>query len=118
MLREVGNTRQHPGERRRRWFCCAEQDLYLWQDETGEIVAFQLCYAKPDNEHAIYWRADSGFSHLRVDDGESTTFSASTPVLVADGVFDSRSVVDRFRALAAALPADVVEFVIARLGGR
>ncbi|HQL10597.1 MAG TPA: hypothetical protein PLE35_13410, partial [Lentisphaeria bacterium] len=64
MLREIRKTRQHPGEPRRRWFHSQEQDLYVWQTENGEITAFQLCYDKPHDEHALYWRLDRGFSHL------------------------------------------------------
>lgn len=115
MLKEIPQTRQHPGEPRRRWFFSHEQDLYVWQDEQGRIVAFQLCYAKYHDEHALYWRAESGFSHLRVDDGESSGLTSNAPILLADGYFDGQAVLARFLALAGELPREVLEFVAARL---
>lgn len=115
MLREIPNPSQHPGEARRRWFTSPEQDLYVWHDEQGAIVAFQLCYGKSRNEHAFYWRQDRGWSHLRVDDGENSSFSSATPILVADGAFDAVAIRQRFAALAGDLPAEVVDFVSQRL---
>jgi len=115
MLREIPNPSQHPGEARRRWFTSPEQDLYVWYDAHASIVAFQLCYGKSLNEHAFYWRADRGWSHLRVDDGEGHSFASATPILVADGAFDAAAIRRRFATVAGELPADVVAFVTARL---
>lgn len=115
MLREIRHTRQHPGEFRRRWFFSHEQDLIVWYSEAGAIVSFQLCYAKYRDERAIWWKAGHGFSHSRVDDGEGSPFSSSTPVLVPDGIFQSASVVERFLAIAGEVPAEIVAFVADRL---
>ncbi len=115
MLHEIRNTKQHPGEPHRRWFHSTEQDLYVWKAEDQRIIAFQLCYNKPHNEHALYWREDRGFSHLRVDDGEGTASTSQAPILLADGVFDAASVAQRFRALAIEIPATVAAFVLKRL---
>ena len=99
----------------RRWFHCAEQDLYVWQArESGEIIAFQLCYGKPMREHAFYWRADKGIAHLRVNDGESA-WGNQTPLLFADGDFPAIPTRERFDALAAEIPAAIAAFVRARL---
>ena len=115
MLKEISNTTQRPGEPKRRWFHSPEQDLYLWQNESGEIVGFQLCYSKPYNERALYWTGDSGFSHYRVDAGEATVLSKNTPLLSRDRFFDSEVILAPFWALAAALPKNVVDFVAARI---
>lgn len=115
MLTEITKTRQFPGEPLRRWFHSQEQDLYVWHDEDGEIVSFQLCYSKYRNEHAIYWKRQSGFAHLIVDDGESSGLSSSTPILVADGYFDRNAVLDCFRKLSVQLPNDILQFVTASL---
>lgn len=115
MLREIRNARQHPGEFRRRWFFSHEQDLIVWYAEDGEIVSFQLCYAKYRDEHAIWWKAGKGFSHVRVDDGEGSSHSQSTPILLPDGEFRDAAVIERFVALATELPQEVVTFVVARL---
>ena len=114
-LREIVASSQHQGESQRRWFTSAEQDLYVWQGDEGEIVAFQLCYDKSRNEHALYWRSDRGYAHLRVDDGEASSFSSETPILLADGACDIAAVRRRFLALADALPDDVCRCVLARL---
>ena len=110
MLREIPNTRQHPGELHRRWFHSHEQDLYVWEDETGEITAFQLCYDKPYGEHAFYWRTDRGYAHLRVNGGDHG-WSNETPLLVADGHFPATSTLKRFCELGAELPPEIIDFV-------
>lgn len=115
MLTEIPNTRQHPGERRRRWFSSQDQDLYIWQDAAGEIRAFQLCYSKHRNEHAIYWRDDRGFAHLTVDDGEASPLSSATPTLRMNGHFDASKVIDAFSRQAGGLPAPIGEFILERL---
>ena len=115
MLHEIRKTRQHPGEPHRRWFHSQEQDLYIWQDNNRKIVAFQLCYNKPHNEHALYWRHDRGFSHLQVDDGEGMASTSQAPILLADGVFDAESVTQRFRTLAMEIPSTIAAFVVERL---
>jgi hypothetical protein len=111
MLNEVPNTRQIEGESRRRWFFSQEQDLYVWQDDDGQITAFQLCYAKSQDEHAVYWRSDSGYAHLQVDSKRRN----ATPLLVADGYLDKEAVLVHFREVSINLPVDVREFVIDRI---
>ena len=111
MLYEIPDTRQVSGEPRRRWFFSHDQDLYVWQDDSGEIVGFQLCYAKSIDEHAIYWRNDRGFSHMRVESKRR----GGTPILMVDGFFDKDAVLERFRRLSANLPGDIIRFVTTRL---
>lgn len=111
MLYEIRNPRQIAGESHRRWFYSHEQDLYVWNDESGQIIAFQLCYSKETNEHALYWRNDRGYAHLRVDN----KWRNCTPLLVADGSFEKDTVLSRFRELSSQLPSDVVQFVSTRL---
>ena len=68
MLREQP-ARSPDGGLSRRWFADDFFDLYVWSDASGAIVGFQLCYGKPDAEHALDWTPD-GFSHHAVDPGE------------------------------------------------
>jgi hypothetical protein len=110
MLREIPATSQRPGEALRRWFYSAEIDLYIWQDAAGEIVAFQLCYDKCRNEHALSWKRESGFSHRRVDDGEST-LANNVPILLAADVFEAAPVLASFLAQANEIPANIRDFV-------
>ena len=115
MLREIRNTRQEPDEPPRRFFFSHEQDLWVWFGEGGAIVGFQLAYGKYRSEHAIRWKADRGFLHQRVDDGESGALVKASPILLADGVFDATGVLERFLALSAEMPREIVDFVAARL---
>lgn len=115
MLREIPETRQIAGEPRRRWFFSQEQDLYVWHDDSGEVIAFQLCYDKHRQEHALYWRADSGFAHLRVDCGSETPLRNGMPLLVADGHFDQNAVAARFLALSPDVPEELRQMILNRL---
>jgi hypothetical protein len=116
MLKEVRNTRQVPDEPPRRFFFSHEQDLWVWFGDDGEPVAFQLAYGKYRNEHAIRWKADRGFLHQKVDDGESAgVLVKQSPILLADGVFDAAGVLERFLELSAEMPREIVDFVAARL---
>jgi len=115
MLREVLRTQQKSDEPRRRWFFSHEMDLLMWFDDAGEPVGFQLSYGKYHDEHALRWKAGRGFSHHRVDDGESSFTSRSTPILIADGAFEAHKVLGRFQDLSLEMPPDLVQFVAGKL---
>ena len=112
-LREVTDTRQIPGEPRRRWFCSADFDLIVWFDEGEERpIGFQLCYDKLIGERALTWREGRGFDHAGVDSGEGMpTKYKGTPILVADGVFQQDRVLATFEKVSGELPANIREFV-------
>lgn len=82
MLREIGGMRTDTHGRQRRWFQDDYFDLYVWQDDAGNPVAFQLCYDRRHAEGAISWSASAGYSHARVDDGRIAPGVASTPLLI------------------------------------
>ena len=104
-LRELPDTRQVPGEPRRRWFSSQELDLIVWLDETGAVVGFQLCYDKSRGERVLTWRAGRGYEHAAVDDGEALpAHHKSTPVLVADGRLDRDRVAVLFAEASTAVP--------------
>ncbi len=84
VLKEVQTQNRSDGPLQRRWFTDNQLDLYVWEDENGEIVKFQLCYQLA-GEYAFTWDCDEGFSHHGVDDGESHPSRNATPLLVADG---------------------------------
>lgn len=116
MLREIRGIRQHSGEPPRRWFTDDFWDLYVWQND-GDVVAFQLCYGKPDSEHSVTWRREVGFAHHKIDDGESRPGSHRTPILLPDGVFDVRTIADRFRRDSVLIDSKVTQAVVRELGG-
>ena len=111
MLLEICNVEQVPGEPRRRWFFSHEQDLLVWLGDGGKPVGFQLSYGKYRNEHAIRWKAEHGFTHHRVHDGESGPLASNAPLLTAGGEFDASRVLRRFLELSAEMPPEIVEFV-------
>jgi hypothetical protein len=115
MLREIPNVRQVPGEPRRRCFFSHRQDLWVWFDDDGVPVAFQLSYGKYRDEHAIRWKAAKGFVHERVDDGENAGVVKQAPILVHDGPSVAAHVIGEFLAISGELPPDIVQFVVARL---
>ena len=115
MLREIRNTQQVPGEAPRRWFFSHEQDCLVWMSADGMPIAFQLAYGKYHDEHAIRWKADRGFSHYRVDDGEQGGMGKESALLHPDGAFNAKIVLSEFLALSKEMPQDIVDFVSARL---
>ena len=71
-------------------------NLIVWSDARGEMVGFQLCYDKTGRERALTWSPETGYSHSRVDDGESHPMQMKrTPIMFPDPVFDK----DRTREL-------------------
>lgn len=115
MLREVPNVVQLETEPRRRWFFSHEQDLWVWFGENDELIGFQLAYGKYRHECAIRWKKGKGFAHDAVDDGENAGVIKQAPILVMNGAFHAAQVLSRFLELSRELPADIVEFVRARL---
>ena len=116
-LREIELAQQHPGEPRRRWFTSSNIDLFVWVDEAGAPVGFQLCYDKSSREHALTWTEKNGFSSMAVDGGESRPARyKGSPILVTDGVIDAPRILEQFRLEAGAVPAEIVAMVEAKLG--
>lgn len=115
-LREIEVARQHPGEPRRRWFTSSNIDLFVWVDEAGAPVGFQLCYDKSSREHALTWTEERGFSSMAVDGGESRPARyKGSPILVTDGVIDAPRILEEFRREAGAVPEEIVGMVEAKL---
>ena len=116
MLREVLIVEQNNPALKRRWFESDYFDLFIWQDAGGAFVRFQLCYDVELNERALVWSGTEGFYHDGVDQGDGTEGGlGQAPILVRDGKFDSGTVVPRFEREAAQMPADVRDFVLAKM---
>ena len=109
MLREILHVRQDNASVKRRWYQDGYFDLWTWQSEDGEILAFQLCYDKRRDERALSWRKDHGFDHLRVQTGREWQ---STALLKGDaGVFPAVIVSRKLKAGARDLPLALRRFV-------
>ena len=115
MLREVLIVEQSEPSLKRRWFESDYFDLFIWQDASGAFVRFQLCYDVELNERALVWSNPEGFYHDGVDHGDGGDGRGQAPILVSDGKFDSGTVVPRFELEAAEMPAEVRDFVLARM---
>lgn len=111
-LRELPDTRQVPGEPRRRWFHSPDLDLIVWLEEGDRPIGFQLCYDKARHERALTWREGRGYDHSAVDSGErGDSVYKSTPILVADGLFSTDRVLAEFLEASAAIPEDIRNYV-------
>ena len=116
VLREVADTRQIPGEPRRRWFSSPELDLIVWVDTDGEPLGFQLCYDRARRERAFTWRTGRGYHHAAVDAGENPPGRyKGTPILVADGAFDKPRVAALFAGASVEVPRPIRELVARHL---
>lgn len=120
MLAEIHPVRQLPGEGYRRWFTDEDLDLIVWyeSEEQQEIQGFQLCYDKQVREHALTWRPDGGFTHHRVDAGESPYSAKMSPTLQVDGNIDFRKISSLFVSHAKEIDAALVSFVADKLRGQ
>jgi hypothetical protein len=117
-LREINTDSlgQKKVEPHRRWFAGEYFDLLVWEDETGEIVGFQLSYDKIRNQHALTWKKQKGYIHNKVDDGESRPgkFKAS-PILLADGIFEYDKIAESFKRNSTEIDEVVSSFVYNKL---
>ncbi len=106
---EFRNVRQDP-DGFKRYFCDDTFDLFVWYDHPGgPITGFQLVYDKGANARAITWLKDKGFRHNKVE-GDSSYFN-QTPILIKDGVFDSRGIHDLFLAHSQGVDVDITSLV-------
>lgn len=115
MLKEVENIQQVGGFRR--WFSDDYMDLIVWFGSGSSIAGFQICYGRPDNEHALTWYEGRGFCHNRVDDGELPFHPKMTPILVADGIVPARLILEQFEARSGIVDSEVRTFVCQKLKG-
>ena len=120
MLREILIVEQRDPSLKRRWFESRYFDLFIWQTPSGAFTKFQLCYDVERNERALVWSQSGGSYHDGVDHGDGVGGPGSghgqSPIFVPDGRFDSGTVLARFTREAADIPADVREFVLAKIG--
>ena len=115
MLSEVTNLTQHDAGAHRRWFHDEFFDLYVWENVAGELQGFQLCYAKADQQRALRWSPEAGYSHEGVDAPEDKPGRSMSALFVADGVFDANNVGTIFENAALEMPEKFRSFVLDRI---
>jgi hypothetical protein len=113
MLREIRGVEQRNPQRIKRWFQDDYFDLYVWQDHAGEVLRFQLCYARDSrHERALEWHRGRGFQHLAVRQryGGSPGRDQSGDMAL-DGVLPYLALRDRFAGAAGCLPPEMLGFI-------
>jgi len=116
MLKEAKNVRQIEGEPRRRWFDDEYFDLIVWFEKNDSIWGFQLCYDREYKPRALTWTKKDGYKHTGIDDGEgSGGMMKESPVLVADGLFNTRTTGQKLEAAAGGLPTEIKDFVLKKV---
>jgi hypothetical protein len=80
----------------RRWFHDEYFDLFVWQDDAGAVVRFELCYGQGASERALVWLGGERFFH----DG---------------GASETEALLRRFERARGGLPAHVRREVQARI---
>ena len=113
-LREIAGVKQ-TSELRRRWWNSRDMDVYVWQDGSGKVHSFEICYGKPRNERALRWQTEQGFSHARIDDGEAHAFDHQTPIATPDGHYSLESIAQRFEAAGAEIESAVYRQLMRQL---
>ncbi len=112
MLREIKQTSQKPGEPRKRWFSSPEMDLFVWFDDTDEIVSYQLAYNKPHAEKVLSWKRGKGFDHLGVDEGARPGRHPASPLLVKAGELAPSQIISLLERAANELDPAIRQFII------
>ena len=108
MMQEHPDVRQIEGDPRRRWFSDDFFDLIVWFAPDGSMHGFQLCYDRDFKPRALTWLKGHGYTHDGIDDGDAPGgMNKSSPILVADGLFDKEDIAAKFETSAAELPDDI-----------
>lgn len=115
MLYQI-KVKQTRKSQQRLWFSDRSHDLFIWLDTENHPLAFQFCYDKSHNEHALLWHHQTGYSHQRVDSGEPNNGSyKQSPILIANGEFDPSEIAAAFKRISAKLDPALSEFVYKKL---
>lgn len=113
MLTEIRLNRDN--DKRKRWFQNDYFDLFTWQDNSGNITSFQLCYDRLWNEHVICWDCKNGFEHFRVDDGEVSPCKNMSPIFIKEGIFPYHEVMSQFVQSSQQINEDIRVFIIQKM---
>ena len=103
------------GDFKRSWMADDYFDLIVWYEPGNAIHGFQLCYGKPQSEHALTWLKGRGFSHHEIDSGEDAAEWNLSPILVQDGNFPAAEVTSEFQRRSIQLPKSLRNFIASKL---
>lgn len=110
MLRAISDQQQTNG--RRLWFNDQDHDLFVWLDEQQKPLAFQFSYHTRQDEYCIHWHRQRGFSHDRIDSGDTLDgHYKMTPVLMPDGEFEGQRLAEIFQSVCKDIDAALAQFI-------
>ena len=115
MLRQikVKETENYP---QRLWFTDRSHDLFVWINFDRQPLAFQFCYNKLQNEHAILWNLQHGYSHQRVDSGEAKDKRYKmSPIMIEDGDIEILKIAADFKRINQRLDPELADFIYQKL---
>ena len=118
MLKEIPKeiVIKNKGEYNCRWFRDDYFDLFVWHDGFCKIISIQLYYDIYNNQRALFWKEESGYSIHGVDDGENRPGKPkATPIVVANGRFNGDSIAKEFRKRSIDIDPGVTKFVYQRI---
>jgi hypothetical protein len=116
MLKELSHAKQHEEGPRRRVFHSTDLDLVVWVEKDGHCTGFELSYRHGPRERSLRWKAGTGYTHHRVDDGENRGGRhKGTPLMVPDGVFRRWSVARKFQVESRDIDPVVAGFVMRKV---
>ena len=116
MLQKIRGVRQDEASLERQWFQDDFFDLFVWTDESGTVVAFQLCYERLNHERVLAWDRTAGTIHRRVDDGEHTPAKNMSPMMVRDGQFGAEEIAVQFEQRGRDLDLHLRNFIRSKIG--
>jgi hypothetical protein len=91
MLREIPEIEQYESEGFRRWFTCAEMDLFVWYDENSRISKFQISANELSSEYLIDWSYEDGLKLGIVDCGKELSLKhKSSSIVLSDNTFNKK----------------------------
>lgn len=118
MLRPISTNKQ-ANTAERLWFRDHDNDLFVWLNESRHPVGFQFSYrtySEIYSEHAINWQKDKGYTYGKIDDGEHADGDYKmTPIMVPDGLFESKKIAERFKSISTEIDKDIKDFVYQKL---
>lgn len=98
------------------WFTDQSHDLFIWINPDNQPVAFQLCYNKLHNEHAVLWHQHHGYSHQQIDSGEPGDGKYKmSPILLADGDVEPLRIAANFKLISRGIDPILAGFIYQKL---
>ena len=87
-------------------------DVFVWFNDDDEIISYQFTYNKPQDEKALVWSKEKGFSHLSVDDGAHPGKHPGSPIFVADGAVSPTKLISMLDEDEGDLEPQIKRFII------